>query len=157
MKASEFINLMRKVIREEVRTIIKEELKDIRKPVIRESTKTQTQPAAITQVKQKPLQKRTIPPVMFEGPLGGLLNETYESMIAQPHEEEEWPDMNGGQLMTSQMFAGMQGGDGMSLNSLMSDDSPLPEMGGGYGDPTSQFIKDYSGVMKAADQHQGKL
>ena len=157
MKASEFVNLMRKVIREEVRTIIKEELKDLKKPVIRESAKAQTQPAAIPQVKQKQVQKRTVSPVMFEGPLGDLLNETYESMIAQPHEEEEWPDMNGGQPMTSQMFAGMEAGDGMSLNSLMSDDSPLPEMGGGYSDPTSQFIKDYSGVMKAADAHQGKV
>lgn len=157
MKASEFVNLMRKVIREEVRTIIKEELKNIRKPIIREVAKTQTQPAVITQVKQKPIQKRTAPPVMFDGPLGDLLNETYESMLHQSHEEEEWPDMNGGQPMTSQMFAGHQPTDAASLSNLLDDDSPLPEVGGGYSDPTSQFIKDYSGVMKAADAHQGKI
>lgn len=157
MKASEFINLMRKVIREEVRTIIKEELKDLKKPIIREAVKQQVQPAAIPQVKQKQVQKRTTPPVMFEGPLGDLLNETYESMISHPHDEEEWPDMNGGQPLSSQMFAGMEAGDGMSLASAMSDESPLPDMGGFGGDPTSQFIKDYSGVMKAADAHQGKV
>lgn len=156
MKASEFVNLMRKVIREEVRTIIKEELKDLRKPIIRENAKptAQTQPAAIPQVKQKQI-KRSIQPPTFEGPLAGLLSETYEAMIAQPHEEDEWPDMNGGQPMTSQMFAGMEAGD-VSMTSLMNDESPLPDLGGGYGDPTSAFIKDYSSVMKAADTIQGK-
>ena len=155
MKASDFVNLMRKVIREEVRTIIKEELRDIRKPMVRESVKaTQTQPAAITQVKQKPI-KRAVQTPMFEGPMADLLNETYQSMISQP-QEEEWPDMNGGQPMSSQMFAGMEAGDGMSLSSVMNDDSPLPDLGGGYGDPTSAFIKDYSSIMKAADAIQGK-
>lgn len=156
MKASEFVNLMRKVIREEVRTIIKEELKDLRKPIVRESVKatTQTQPAAIPQVKQKTI-KRAIQPPTFKGPLAELLNETYEGMLQQPHEEDEWPDMNGGQPMTSQMFAGMEAGDA-SLSSMMNDDSPLP-VSSGYGDPTSAFIKDYSAVMKAADAHQGKI
>ncbi len=156
MKASEFVNLMRKVIREEVRTIIKEELKELRKPMIRESAKTQTQPAAIPQVKQKTI-KRSIQQPIFEGPLADLLNETYESMLTQPHEEEEWPDINGGQPMNSQQFAGYQATDASNLSSLLDDESPLPDMGGGYGDPTSQFIKDYSGVMKAADAHQGKI
>jgi hypothetical protein len=39
-----------------------------------------------------------------------------------------------------------------SLSALMDDDAPLPEAGG-YSDPTRAFMKDYSAVLKAADQH----
>jgi len=38
MKASDFVNLMRKVIREEVRSIVREELKTI-KPLLKETVK----------------------------------------------------------------------------------------------------------------------
>ncbi len=149
MKASDFVNLMRKVIREEVRSIVREELKTI-KPLLKETKSTTMQPASIPQVKQKPIQKRTTPIVSFDGPLGDLLNETATSMMNESYQEEEWPDMNGGALTADHAQMGVQ--SMASLSALMDDDAPLPEAGG-YSDPTRAFMKDYSAVLKAADQH----
>ena len=149
MKASDFVNLMRKVIREEVRSIVREELKTI-KPLLKETKSTTMQPASIPQVKQKPIQKRTTPIVSFDGPLGDLLNETATSMMNESYQEEEWPDMNGGALTADHAQGGVQ--SMASLSALMDDDAPLPEAGG-YSDPTRAFMKDYSAVLKAADQH----
>lgn len=149
MKASDFVNLMRKVIREEVRSIVREELKTI-KPLLKETKSTTMQPASIPQVKQKPIQKRTTPIVSFDGPLGDLLNETAASMMNESYQEEEWPDMNGGALTADHAQMGVQ--SMASLSALMDDDAPLPEAGG-YSDPTRAFMKDYSAVLKAADQH----
>jgi hypothetical protein len=149
MKAADFVNLMRKVIREEVRSIVREELKSI-KPLLKETKSTTMQPASIPQVKQKPIQKRTTPMVSFDGPLGALLNETAASMMNESHQEEEWPDMNGEALTANHAEAGVQ--SMASLSALMSDEAPLPEAGG-YSDPTRAFMKDYSAVLKAADAH----
>lgn len=149
MKASDFVNLMRKVIREEVRSIVREELRTI-KPLLKETKSTTMQPASIPQVKQKPIQKRTTPIVSFDGPLGDLLNETATSMMNESYQEEEWPDMNGGALTADHAQMGVQ--SMASLSALMDDDAPLPEAGG-YSDPTRAFMKDYSAVLKAADQH----
>jgi hypothetical protein len=148
MKASDFVNLMRKVIREEVRAIVREELKTI-KPLLKETKSTTMQPASIPQVKQKPIQKRTTPIVSFDGPLGDLLNETATSMMNESY-EEEWPDMNGGALTADHAQMGVQSMS--SLSALMDDDAPLPEVSG-YSDPTRAFMKDYSAVLKAADAH----
>lgn len=142
MKGSEFVNLLRKVIREEVRSVVKEELKEALKPVILESKArvTQTQPAATTQVKQKPV-KRTIQNPTFEGPMADLLAETYTSMMANPidDQEEEWPDMNMG-TMTSHMVQGQ----------------PMPMSQGGVANMNREvnmnsLMRDYSGVLKAAE------
>jgi hypothetical protein len=152
MKASDFVNLMRKVIREEVRSIVREELKTI-KPLLKETTQQGFKaglPAA-TPKAATPARKPAITPPTFEGPLAGLLNETYESMINEPMEDDEWPDMNGGALTADHAQVGVQSMS--SLSAMMDDDSPLPD-GGGYSDPTRAFMKDYSAVLKAADQHR---
>jgi len=151
MKASDFVNLMRKVIREEVRSIVREELKTI-KPLLKETTQQGLKvglPAKAPKA-TAPTRKPAITPPTFEGPLAGLLNETYESMINEGHQEEEWPDMNGGALTADHAEMGIQSMS--SLSAMMDDDSPLPEAGG-YSDPTRAFMKDYSAVLKAADQH----
>ena len=132
MKGSEFINLLRKVIREEVRTVVKEELKAL-KPLLMEAEKQKqivTKKAAIT----KP--QRTQPLVQFDGPLKSILEETARSM-QQGSQEEEWPEMNMG-MMTSEDAQGFAGNS--SMRAVMS------------GDPTSMFIKDYSQVLKTAEQ-----
>jgi len=137
MKASDFVNLIRKVIREEVRTIVREELKTI-KPLLNEAKIKTIQPAQIPQVKQKNIQRRTTPMVSFDGPLGDLLNETANDMLRESYqEEEEWPDMNGGPMTAQHADMGLG-----SLSSMLSDDAPLPETGG-YSDPTKSFMKDY--------------
>ena len=152
MKASDFVNLMRKVIREEVRSIVREELKTI-KPLLKETTQQGFKaglPAAAPKA-ATPTRKPAITPPTFEGPLAGLLNETYESMINEPMQDDEWPDMNGGALTADHAQMGVQSMS--SLSAMMDDDSPLPDMGG-YKDPTRAFMKDYSAVLKAADGHR---
>ena len=160
MKASEFVNLMRKVIRDEVRTIVREELKTI-KPLLKETAQQglntsfkQGLPAKTPKV-AAPTRKPSIKPPTFEGPLASLLNETYESMLNEGHqEEEEWPDMNGGALTADHAQVGVQSMS--SLSAMMDDDAPLPDASG-YGDPTRAFMKDYSAVLKAADRAGGNV
>jgi len=135
MKGSEFINLMRKVIREEVRTVVREELKAI-KPLLMEKqqptvTKKPTTPIARPQ--------RTQPLVQFEGPLKSILEETARSMQSAPseEEEEEWPEMNMGMMTSNDVPASM---GRTNMRAAMSND------------PTEAFMKDYSKVLKTAEQ-----
>jgi hypothetical protein len=145
MKGSEFITLLRKVIREEVRTVVKEELKAI-KPLLAEA-RTVQKPKPTQPVTTKPLQKRTTPIVSIDGALGDILRETAENMYRQPiQDDSEWPDMNGG-VMTSQHLG--LGDDGfMERPSIVSSG-----MNAGVDIGSAPFMKDYSKVLKAADQH----
>lgn len=130
MKGSEFINLMRKVIREEVRTVVKEELKAL-KPLLMEKQQPTVTKKPTTQVARP---QRTQPLVQFDGPLKSILEETARSMQQAP-QEEEWPEMN---MMTSEDAPSFAGNS--SMRAAMSDD------------PTAIFMKDYSQVLKTAEQ-----
>lgn len=154
MKASQFVDLLRKVIREEVRSVVKEELKSI-KPLIAER-KAVTQPKPQPQRQRPQAPARTAPIVSFDGPLGDLLNETAQQMYSQPA-EEEWPDMNGGAFTAED--APMMG-----LGSLLDDEDGFAQPQAARtptrnfsGDPTAAFMKDYSGVMRSADEYQGRI
>ena len=134
MKGSEFINLMRKVIREEVRTVVREELKAI-KPLLMEKQQQTVIKKPTTQIARP---QRTKPLVQFEGPLKSILEETARSMQSAPsEEEEEWPEMNMG-MMTSEDVPASMGHT--SMRAAMSND------------PTTAFMKDYSKVLKTAEQ-----
>ena len=82
MKATALVQLMRKVVREEVRSVIQEELTEILKEGLQSTiteikgpTKTTT-PKSIKSAPAPKPPKRTTPIVSFDGPLGDLLNET---------------------------------------------------------------------------------
>lgn len=133
MKASEFVKVLRKVIREEVRAVVKEEIKLI-KPVILEAVRGQNNPKAVVSKKQS----RAQPLVTMES-LDGMLSEGV-------FDTEEWPDMNGGP-MTSDIFASNSdfGIAGFTPQQVQ------PQRGSvGMKDP---LLKDYSQVLKAADAH----
>ena len=139
MKGSEFVNLLRKVIREEVRSVVKEELKQALKPVIVESTTKVSKTTAPT------APKKAVPTAKapkFEGPMAGILAETYQSMLMDPVEdpEAEWPDMNMGGMMSS-MVQGqpqpMSQGGVAAMNQEVNMDS---------------LMRDYSHVLKASEQ-----
>lgn len=138
MKATEFVNLIRKVIREEVRVIVKEELKAF-KPVIVESKGTTVQkglPPLQTKI-QMPARKTNIP--TFEGALASILNETAQSMMEAPQaaEYDEWPEMGAGPMTMNDVPAGM--------------DSAISRQAAMSGDPTAAFMKDYSSTLKKAE------
>lgn len=143
MKALEFAKLLRKLIREEVTTIVREELKAI-KPLLMEKASNNVAKERVipTQKPKQPQPKRTIPTVSFDGPLADILNETAQSMYKTP-QEEEWPDMGG--TYTSDQVPAMGFSNENNIGSFDAGDA-LPSYGS-----TAAFIKDYSAVMKAAD------
>ncbi len=132
MKGSEFISLIRKVIREEVRTVVREELKVI-KPLLMEKQLTVTK-KPMTPVARP---QKTQSSIQFNGPLKSILEETARSMQSTPSEEDEWPEMNMG-MMTSEDVPATMGRTNM--RAAMSND------------PTAAFVKDYSHVLKTAEQ-----
>lgn len=150
MKASEFINLMRKAIREEVRVVIKEELKAI-KPLLEQSrvtkpsTVTKLSSASKVQVKPTPKPQRTIPLVTMDEGLASLLNEGDGF-----GDTEEWPDMNGGPMTSDQYGMGGDFGE-FGMNGFTQQPQQFTQQQSKpMRDP---LMRDYSSVMKAADQH----
>ncbi len=152
MKGTEFINLMRKVIREEVRAVVKEELKSF-KPVIVESKQqsvTKLEAPKRKAVQPEPLIKRQTP--VFKGPLADILQETYTAMQNEPPVEDPeaaWPDMNGGVVTMDNMPGGM----GMSMAAMMDDDfgSKLNPPSSNTPTNTPPLIRDYSALLRKAD------
>jgi hypothetical protein len=146
MKASEFIDLMRKAVREEVRSIIKEELKPLKLMVESKHTNT-PKPAAPT--KQQPLQqtkKKIIPPQIkgIKGPLADILAETYMAMQQEaPYDdpEVEWPNMD-------EMFTSKHVPPSFTAQQPIQQNQVRAAM---TGDPTQAFMKDYSSLLKKAD------
>ena len=144
MKSIDFIKVLRKVIREEVRTVVKEELQAY-KPLLKETTKQVTTKPIVQKAQPKPKQ---MPDLGIKGPLADVLKETYASMqqvpasIMEGYEEadtNEWPDMNGGTFTSEQAPA-------MPPTRTQPTQRFNP-------DPMAGLMKDYSAVMKAADQH----
>jgi len=138
MKGSEFIKLLRKVIREEVRDVVREELKSIKPMIIENKTRpTIKQVAPQQKMQQKPQQK---PQYTIDGAFSRILKETADSMNSNHATEmEDWPDMNGG-LMTSEQ-----------LTPAMNYSAPSNNMQSHSSDPTAGLMRDYSAVLKSAD------
>lgn len=147
MKSVEFIKVLRKVIREEVRTVVKEEL-EAYKPLLKEVTKQVTS-KPIAQKPQAQPKPKPMPDLGIKGPLADVLKETYASMhqaptsIMEGYEDlditNDWPEMNGGTFTAEQAPA-------MSPTRSQPTQRFNP-------DPMAGLMKDYSAVMKAADQY----
>lgn len=147
MKASDFVKILRKVIKEEVRAVVKEELssfKPVMTEIVSKQIKKQAKFAQHTPViaENKPVVRRTQPIVSMDD-FGSMLNEGID--------EEEWPDMNGGP-MTSDFFAadsefGLNGFSQMEMQQVQK--APVAAASG-FKDP---LLRDYSSVLKAADEH----
>jgi len=136
MNAKNFMLTLRKVIREEVRAAVRQEVKQLLES---------NQKAPLTKTtKQVPNQKRHSP-VLFDGPLSSILNETAESMYSAQN-QEEWQDMS--ETLTADKA------QGFGLSALMNQNTSVDNFTPSNltGDPTSAFVKDYSAVMKAADK-----
>lgn len=134
--------VLRKVIREEVRTAVRQEVKQL--------LQEQQKPTPPRTVKQAPQQKRPAP-VAFDGPLSSILNETAQSMYNSPVEDDGWQDLGGGTFTAEQA-------EGFGLSALMNQETGVVDSAPMHfsGDPTMAFVKDYSAVMKAADQFSKK-
>lgn len=147
MEGKKFVELLRKVIREEVRTVVKEELKAFKPAIVENTTKVSK-----TTTKSVPTQtKRLIAPPtpQFSGPLASILAETYEAMQKEPpvdDPEAAWPDMNGGVVTTNNMPGGM----GASMASMMDNDFGS-KLNQGSQQDLPPMMRDYSALLKKAD------
>lgn len=144
MKGVEFINILRKVVCEEVRSAVKEELRDFFK-VRKKTTESVEGFSKTTNIKKHTKQVSTKPVMknpMFEGPMGSILAETYASMQNTNNDfdtEAEWPEMNMG-MLTSNMIPGQP----MPI-SQNNDHNTSGEIN------MNSLVRDYSQVLKAAE------
>lgn len=139
MKAKEFISVLRTLIREEVRAAVRQELNE----VLAEGKRPVNTTLKSTQVAKKPTQqtkKYTGNPMLDQ-----VLNETrLTSDFRQPANVgyDDFGSFTTNNIPTQAMPTSMMDMD-------ISDDyeSPLPEMS-----PSLPFMKDYTQLMKKADQ-----
>lgn len=145
MKAINFIKVLRKIIREEVKQVVREELKSV-KPLISERHRYTATPIKKVvkpdSIKQEPA-RRNYPLVTIDGALGDILNETANSMYNNQEQYEEWPDMNGGPVTSEHV------GDMDMMNGFSTPQQAYSNMSG---DPANMFMKDYSKVLKSAEE-----
>lgn len=154
MKASDFAQILRKLIKEEVRSVIREELKSALTPVLLEQKRlkstTQTtqnrQPMPLP--KQKPQKDFGI---TMSGPLGDILRETANDLRngnSTPIQEaagNDWSNM--GHFDAS---------DAMNFGHTQEDSDYDMGMSAQFSnDPTAAFIKDYSGVLNSSYEKSG--
>ena len=150
MKATDFAQILRKMIKEEVRSVIREELKSALTPVLLEQKRMKGQSTQARQPmplpKQKPAKDSGI---TMNGPIGDILRETAN-------------DLRSGKSAPIQEAAGNEWGsmghfdasDAMSFGHQMDDD----DFGGSAqysNDPTAAFVKDYSGVLNSSYEKSG--
>jgi hypothetical protein len=154
MKASDFAQILRKIIKEEVRSVIREELKSALSPVLLEQKRAKG-PVTGTQARQQmPLQKQK--PIQdfgigVDGPLGDILRETANdlrngrSAPIQESADGGWGSMGHFDANDAMNFghqAGMEDDDFAVAPSYAND-------------PTAAFMKDYSGILNSSYEKSG--
>ncbi len=156
MKASDFAQILRKLIKEEVRSVIREELKSALTPVLLEQKKMKGQAitnrttanAPMPLPKQKPSKDFGI---TMNGPLGDILRETANDLRSgksAPIQEaagNDWSSMGHFDASDAMNFGHMQEDTDydMGMSAQFSND------------PTAAFIKDYSGVLNSSYEKSG--
>ena len=142
MKAIDFAKILKEIIKKEVRTVIREELKEALKPNKQPLYKAKSQTPMMEKVTKDP----SIPKTGNAG-LDAILNETAVSMrngqSAPIADSEDYPDMG------SQFTADQAQGFGYMTQQHSQEDTETMQLN--PADPTSQFIKDYSTTLKAAE------
>ena len=154
MNTKNFVKILKKVVKEEMRSVIKEELTEILreglKPTISEVTTNEPTTRHKIPTAPKPARKKLADSVKIEGPLGDILRETANSLqngSADPIKEDQtgaYPDM------APTFQANDAEGFGVARDSAHTQVETMS------GDPTNQFVKDYSKVLqKSIDIHSG--
>lgn len=155
MKAADFAQILRKIIKEEIRSVIREELKSALTPVLLEQKKSllNAERRQNTQARQPmPLPKQKPSKdfgITMNGPLGDILRETAN-------------DLRSGKSAPIQEAAGndwgsmghFEAGDAMNFGHQMDDDD-FGVAAQFSNDPTAAFVKDYSGVLNSSYEKSG--
>jgi hypothetical protein len=155
MKAADFAQILRKLIKEEIRSVIREELKSALTPVLLEQKKSllNAEKRQGTQARQPlPLPKQKPSKdfgITMSGPLGDILRETANDLRSgksapiQESAGNEWGSMGH-----------FDAGDAMNFGHQM-DDEDFGSPAQFSNDPTAAFIKDYSGVLNSSYEKSG--
>ena len=155
MKAADFAQILRKLIKEEIRSVIREELKSALAPVLLEQKKSllNAEKRQGTQARQPlPLPKQKPSKdfgITMNGPLGDILRETANDLRSgksapiQESAGNEWGSMGH-----------FDAGDAMNFGHQM-DDEDFGSSAQFSNDPTAAFIKDYSGVLNSSYEKSG--
>ena len=150
MKASDFAQILKKLIKQEVRSVIREELKSALTPVLLEQKRMKGQSTQARQPMPLPKQKPSKDfGINMNGPLGDILRETANDLRSgksapiQESAANEWGNMGH-----------FDAGDAMSFGHQM-DDEHFGSSAQFSNDPTAAFIKDYSGVLNSSYEKSG--
>ena len=145
MKVEAFVKVLRKVIREEVRQVVKEELKSIKPSINERQSAVPTKKTAPIPNTQRGVTKNY---TTIDSALNNILKETADNMRSRPSEEyQDWPEMDSG-FGTTNSIAGFGQATPDFFENEMSTGGHYPMSN----DPTAAFMKDYSNVLKSAEQ-----
>ena len=134
MNTKEFVKVLRAVIREEVRAAVRQELKEVLSENVRTAKQTiQSRP-------QPPAKKITGNPILDQ-----VLNETKLTSDFRQSADVGYDDF--GSFTSNNIQAPQMPTSMMEMDIQDDYESPLPEMS-----PSLPFMKDYSQLMKRADQ-----
>lgn len=139
MKSTDFIKILREVVKKEVRSVIREELQSALKPS--SVTESYTKEAPKPQRSFKPVTNNT---AIQNSPIKSILEETALSMrsgeASAIPEEDGWQDMGG--MMTADQAQGF-GHMAQHNNQTHFTQHNIPSS-------TDAFVKDYSQVLKSS-------
>jgi hypothetical protein len=152
MKTNEFVKIIKQVIREEVKKAVKDELNTFLTEVYTAPSKSKVTPKTNKQVRPAVAAQPKTNNFDMYGPLSQLLQETANSMTSADYNNNggnDWSDMG---TFTSDHISSENMGDFGEYNPQLShtfgDNDDLPNS------PTNSLIRDYSAVMKAADDYK---
>ena len=137
MKSTDFIKILREVVKKEVRSVIREELQSALKP----SSVTESNYKQTTNKPQRSFNQVTNNTAIQNSPIKDILEETAMSMRSGATEsipeEDGWQDMGG--MMTADQAQG--------FGHMAQHNNPTQQA---VPSSTDAFIKDYSGVLQSS-------
>ena len=149
MEQSKFINILRKVIKEEIRSVIKQELTEILQEGLKSTIHDMSTKKSVTSITESPIKSSKNKVQFKENKFAAILNETdrlIENKSAADYKNLMTEDI----VMTSKDAQGFGMQRNMQETAVMAD----PETGKTLSvDPTIQkaMTRDYSALMKAID------
>jgi hypothetical protein len=156
MNTKEFVQVLRKIIKEEVKSAVKEALRDVSTDNLIESVVSTPKPEYNYKPKAKPAPKQfTKDPL-----LNSLLNETAASGYTIPsvtnyNDYNEWPTMEMNNLNVGSNYSSIMGSpkfvDNRKIDATPDGISPqaVPE------EVKSALTRDYRSLMKAINKKKG--
>lgn len=156
MKAVDFAKVLKEIIKKEMRTVIREELKSAfnNASQIPQTSRAPQNANEMFLSNPKPKINKQTKPMIKTGNVGldSILAETANSIrngVTAGIPNDDYPDMEG--MYTSNQAQGF-GYAAMDYNN--EESSTIPSFNSN--DPTSAFIKDYSQVLKKAEEIHNK-